>query len=318
MRRLLKIVVITALASTSLFAVRFIAIGTGPLTGVYYPTGVSVCRFMNKYRKKSGIRCSVVSTSGSVFNINALMKRDIDFGIIQNDVFQDAYNGKGVFNGHPFKNLRVVMALHPELLTLVVRKDSRIRNFFDLKGHIISVGNPGSGTEVTVKKIFRKSQKISLGDLKVEKLSAGECADALRDRKIDGYFYIVGHPNANIRDIASAINIDIISLDNIPAIQKLISKNSYYSLGTIPAGMYEGVNHSVKTLSVRAILITRQNEDEQIVYYLTKAILENFDKFKKRHPNYKNLTKEDLLKGFDHSLMHPGAVKAFKEAGLIN
>ena len=317
MKNLLKIALSTALVSTSLFAIRFISIGTGPLTGVYYPTGVSICRLMNKYKKQSGIRCSVMSTAGSVYNINALIKKDIDFGITQNDVFQYAYNGKGIFT-HPYKNLRVVMALHPELLTLIVRKDSGIRNFFDLKGHTISIGNPGSGTKVTVKKIFNKSQRISLGDLKVEKLSSAESADALRDKKIDGYFYIVGHPNANIRDIASAIKIDIISLDNVPEIQKLISENSYYSWGTIPAGMYEGVNHSVKALSVRAILITRQNEDEQVVYYLTKAILENFDKFKKRHPDYRNLTKEDLLKGFDHALLHPGAVKAFKEAGLLN
>jgi len=306
-----------ALLSTSLFAVKFIAIGTGGVTGVYYPTGGAICRLMNKYKSKTGVRCSVESTGGSVYNVNAIRKGELDFGIAQSDVVYEAYHGEGKFKGKPYKDLRVVMTIHPELLTLVVRKDSGIKNFFDLKGHVINIGNPGSGNEAAVTTLFNYCKKMSLKDIKPEGLKASECPNALKDKKIDGYFYMVGHPTANIKDAANSTDIDLISLDNVPAAQKLVAEKPYYAWGVIPAGMYKGVNHPTKTYGVKATLVTSKQMDEKTVYYLTKAILDNFDKFKKMHPAYKNLTKKDLLKGFDHSMMHPGAVKAFKEAGLL-
>ena len=306
-----------ALLSTSLFAVKFIAIGTGGVTGVYYPTGGAICRLMNKYKSKTGVRCSVESTGGSVYNVNAIRKGELDFGIAQSDVVYEAYHGEGKFKGKPYKDLRVVMTIHPELLTLVVRKDSGIKNFFDLKGHVINIGNPGSGNEAAVTTLFNYCKKMSLKDIKPESLKASECPNALKDKKIDGYFYMVGHPTANIKDAANSTDIDLISLDNVPAAQKLVAEKPYYAWGVIPAGMYKGVNHPTKTYGVKATLVTSKQMDEKTVYYLTKAILDNFDKFKKMHPAYKNLTKKDLLKGFDHSMMHPGAVKAFKEAGLL-
>jgi len=306
-----------ALLSTSLFAVKFIAIGTGGVTGVYYPTGGAICRLMNKYKSQTGVRCSVESTGGSVYNINAIRKGELDFGIAQSDVVYQAYHGEGKFKGKPYKDLRVVMTIHPELLTLVVRKDSGIKNFFDLKGHVINIGNPGSGNEAAVTTLFSYCKKMNLKDIKPEGLKASECPNALKDKKIDGYFYMVGHPTANIKDAANSTDIDLISLDNVPAAQKLVAEKPYYAWGVIPAGMYKGVNHPTKTYGVKATLVTSKQMDEKTVYYLTKAILDNFDKFKRMHPAYKNLTKKDLLKGFDHSMMHPGAKKAFKEAGLL-
>jgi TRAP transporter TAXI family solute receptor len=306
-----------ALLTSSAFAYKFITIGTGGVTGVYYPTGGAICRLMNKMKSTTGVKCTVESTGGSVYNINAIKKGELDFGIAQSDVVYQAYNGEGKFKGKPFKGERVVMSIHPELLTLVVRKDAKIKNFFDLKGHRINIGNPGSGNEAAVKTLFDYCKKMNLNDIKVEQLKAAECPNALKDKKIDGYFYMVGHPTANIKDAANSTDIDLISLDNVPAAQKLVKEKPYYAWGVIPAHMYKGVNHPTKTYGVKAILVTSDKMDEKTVYYLTKAILDNFDKFKHMHPAYKNLTKKDLLKGFDHAIMHPGAVKAFKEAGLL-
>jgi TRAP transporter TAXI family solute receptor len=306
-----------ALLTTSAFAYKFITIGTGGVTGVYYPTGGAICRIMNKMKKNTGVKCTVESTGGSVYNINAIKKDELDFGIAQSDVVYQAYHGEGKFKGKPFKGLRVVMTIHPELLTLVVRKDAKIRSFFDMKGHRINIGNPGSGNEAAVRTLFDYCKKMSLNDIKVEQLKAAECPNALKDKKIDGYFYMVGHPTANIKDAANSTDIDLISLDNVPAAKKLVAEKPYYAWGVIPAGMYKGVNHPTKTYGVKATLVTSNKMDEKTVYYLTKAILDNFNKFKHMHPAYKNLTKKDLLKGFDHSMMHPGAVKAFKEAGLL-
>ncbi|WP_457560186.1 TAXI family TRAP transporter solute-binding subunit [Caminibacter sp.] len=311
MKKLFITAISAAILATSAAAYQYITIGTGGVTSVYYPTGGAICRLMNKMKKQTGIKCTVESTGGSVYNINAIKKGELDFGIAQSDVVYQAYKGEGKFKGKPFKGLRVVMSIHPELLTLVVRKDSGIKNFFELKGHRINMGNPGSGNEAAVKTLFHYCKKIHLKDLKIEQLKASECPNALKDKKIDGYFYMVGHPTAN------SVAIDLIPLANVPAAQKLVAEKPYYAWGVIPAGMYKGVNHPTKTYGVKAVLVTSNKIDNKTVYYLTKSILDNFNKFKKMHPAYKNLTKKDLLKGFDLKMLHPGARKAFEEAGLL-
>jgi TRAP transporter TAXI family solute receptor len=306
------------LGATALTAkTEFITIGTGGVTGVYYPTGGAICRIMNKQKKETGIKCTVESTGGSVYNIKTIKAGELDFGIAQSDVVYQATHGEGKFKDKPYKDLKVVMSIHPELLTLAVRKDSGIKKFTDLKGKVINIGNPGSGQEATVKTLFENSKDIKLKDIKVEQLKAAECPNALKDKKLHGYFYMVGHPTANFKDAANSTEIDLIPLKDVPAAQKLVKEKPYYAWGTIPAGMYKGVDHDTETYGVKAVLVTSANEPEKNVYAMTKAILDNFDKFKKLHPAYRNLTKEDLLKGFDHKIMHPGAVKAFKEAGVL-
>ncbi len=310
-------VVAGMLVGTSAYATEFITIGTGGVTGVYYPTGGAICRMMNKVKKETGIKCTVESTGGSVYNIKTIKAGELDFGIAQSDIVYQAANGTGKFKDAPYKDLRVVMSIHPELLTLAVRKDSGIKKFEDLKGKVINIGNPGSGNEATVKMLFDNCQKVKLADIKAEQLKAAECPNALKDKKINGYFYMVGHPTANFKDAANSTEIDLISLKDVPAAQKLVEEKSYYAWGTIPAGMYKGVDHDTVTYGVKAVLVTSSKASEKAVYSMVKSILDNFDKFKKLHPAYKNLTKEDLLKGFDPKLQHPGAVKAFKEAGVL-
>jgi len=315
MKKLFSGLVGTALLATSALAYQYITIGTGGVTGVYYPTGGAICRMMNKVKKDTNIKCTVESTGGSVYNINSIKKGELDFGIAQSDVVYQAYNGTGKFKGKAYKDLRVVMSIHPELLTFVVRKDSGIKNLKDVAGKRINIGNPGSGNEATVNLLFSQPSLKNIHFNK-EGLKAAECPNALKDKKIDGYFYVVGHPTANIKDAANSVAIDLINIDG-PAAQKLVKEKPYYAFGIIPAGMYKGVNHDTKTFGVKAVLVTSASMNDKAVYSMVKAILDNFDKFKKMHPAYKTLTKQDLLKGFDHNMMHPGAVKAFKEAGLL-
>jgi len=305
------------LGSTAFAGMEFITIGTGGVTGVYYPTGGAICRMMNKKKKETGIKCTVESTGGSVYNIKTIKAGELDFGIAQSDVVYQASHGEGKFKDAPYKDLRVVMSIHPELLTLAVRKDSGVKKFQDLKGKHINIGNPGSGNEAAVKLLLETDPDVSLKDITPEALKAAECPNALKDKKIDGYFYMVGHPTANFKDAANSTEIDLIPLDTSKGAQKLVEEKPYYAWGVIPAGMYKGVDHDTKTYGVKAVLVTSAKEGEKEVYALAKSILDNFDAFKKLHPAYKNLTKEDLLKGFDHKIMHPGAVKAFKEAGVL-
>jgi len=315
MKKLFSGLVGTALLATSALAYQYITIGTGGVTGVYYPTGGAICRMMNKVKKDTGIKCSVESTGGSVYNINNIKNGELDFGIAQSDVVYQAYNGTRKFKGKAYKGLRVVMSIHPELLTFVVRKDSGIKSLKDVEGKRINIGNPGSGNETTVNLLFSQPSLKNIKFIK-EGLKAAECPNALKDNKIAGYFYVVGHPTANIKDAANSVAIDLINIDG-PAAQKLVKEKPYYAFGVIPSGMYKGVNHDTKTFGVKAVLVTSNKMSNQAVYAMVKSILDNFAKFKKLHPAYKNLTKADLLKGFDKKMMHPGAVKAFKEAGLL-
>lgn len=318
-KSILSLTVIGAL-SIPAFCSEFITIGTGGVTGVYYPTGGAICRMVNKMKKDTGIRCSVESTGGSVYNVNTIRAGELDFGISQSDIAYQAYNGTGKYEKNAFKDVRSVMAIYPELLTLVVRKEAGITSLKDINGKKINIGDPGSGQRATVEELFDISGgEIGRDKLKLaQELKAAEAPDALRDNKIDGYFYFVGHPNANIKDAANSINIDIVDLtpQNSKAVAKLLKANSYYGMGTIPVGTYKGINRDVKSFGVKAVLLTSAKVSDKAVETLTKAILDNFDDFKKLHPAYATITKEELLEGLG-APMHPAAIKVFKEKGFL-
>ena len=301
--------------STPVFSSQFITIGTGGVTGTYYPTGGAICRFVNQYKKESKIRCSVESTDGSLYNLNTLKNGELDFGIVQSDIVYQASKGEGAFKDAKFPKLRSVIAIYPELLTLVTKKDSNINKLLDIKGKRINLGNSGSGNETTALALFEESG-INKNDLKqVGTFSASEMPDALKNNKIDGYFYMVGHPTANIKDAANSTDIKIIPIDD-NILENLIDKYPYFAKGHIQAGTYRGQEDEIPTFGVKAVLVTNENVNEHTVYLLVKAVLENFDEFKKLHPAYENLTKESLLNGLSAPL-HDGAKKYFEEAGLI-
>jgi len=305
------------LASLSIpaFATQYITIGTGGVTGTYYPTGGAICRMMNKNRKKTGIRCSVESTGGSVYNVNTINVDELDFGISQSDTAYQAYNGVGKFKGKAIKGLRSVLAIYPELLAFVVNKKSGIKTLADVKGKKLNIDIPGSGTRMTTD-IVLKAFGIKESDLALaNELKSSEGPTMLKDNKIDGYFGVFGHPTANIMDAANSVDIDLIPIDGKP-IDDLIAKYSYYAKGVISGTFYKGVKHDTPSIGVKAVLVTKNTINDKIVYTLTKTILDNFEEFKGLHPAYKTITKESLLDGLAIP-QHPGAIKAFKEAGLL-
>ncbi|AXH16110.1 TAXI family TRAP transporter solute-binding subunit [Malaciobacter mytili] len=314
MKKLATAALIGAL-SIPAFAAEFITIGTGGVTGTYYPTGGAICRLVNQYKKETKIRCSVESTGGSVYNINTIKNGELDFGIAQSDVVYQAAKGMGKYQGEPVKKLKAVMAIYPELLTLVSRKDANINTLADVKGKRINLGNPGSGNEATALDLF-KASGIKKEDLSFAgALKASEMPDALRDNKIDGYFYMVGHPTANIKDASNSVDVRIVPLSG-NNVDELIKTHPYFAKANVPGGMYKGNDADVPTFGVKAVLITSDDVSEKAVYTVVKAILENFDTFKQLHPAYSNITKESLLDGLSAPL-HEGAKKYFKEAGIL-
>jgi len=303
-----------ATLSLPVFATEFITIGTGGVTGTYYPTGGAICRLVNKMKKETKIRCSVESTGGSVYNINTIKNKELDFGIAQSDVVYQASRGNGKFKGKKVTKLRSVMAIYPELLALVTRKDSNIHKLSDIKGKRINLGNPGSGNEATALTLFEQSG-IKKSNLKLAgALKAAEMPDALKDNKIDGYFYMIGHPTANIKDASNSVDTRIIPLDG-SNIENLLKKYPYFAKASIQGGMYKGNEKDIPTFGVKAVLVTSTDVSDKAVYTLVKAVLENFEDFKKLHPAYEHITKESLLDGLSAPL-HKGAKKYFKEAGI--
>ena len=315
MKKTITTVALAAVLTVPAFAAEFITIGTGGVTGTYYPTGGAVCRLVNKMRKDTGIRCSVESTGGSVYNINTIKAGELDFGIAQSDVVYYAMSGEQKFEGNAYKGVRSVMGIYPELLAFVVSKASGIKSMADMKGKRINIDIPGSGTRVTAE-IAMDALGVKKEDLSlVSELKSTEGPNMLKDKKIDGYFGVFGHPTANIKDAANSIESDLIPIAGAP-IDALIKKYPYYAKGVISGTFYKGITHDTPSIGVKAVLVTSDKVSEKAVYTVTKAIVDNFEDFKKLHPAYKTITKESLLEGTVAPL-HPGAAKYYKEIGLL-
>ncbi len=295
---------------------RFISIGTGGLTGVYYPTGGAICRLLNKERRTHGIRCSVESTGGSIFNLNTLASGELDFGVAQSDWQYHAYEGSSKFSEQgPNKDLRAVFSIHSEPFTVMARDDSGIKSFTDLPGKRVNIGNPGSGQRGTME-VLMQTLGWKRDDFKlVSELKATEQARALCDNKIDAMIYTVGHPNASIKEAATACEAHLVPVTG-EAVEKLIAAHPYYAAAMIPGGLYRGSESDTPTFGVKATLVTSAKVDEAVVYALVKAVFENLDNFRQLHPAFEHLQAADMLKG-NSAPFHPGAVRYFKEAGLM-
>src|SRR5918999_540154 len=294
----------------------FVTIGTGGVTGVYYAAGGAICRLVNKDRKTHGIRCSVESTGGSAFNVNTIKAGELDFGMAQSDVQYNSLKGLGAFKDNPFPELRAVFSVHPEPFTVLTRKEANITKFEDLKGKRFNVDNPGSGTRASLEQLVDAlGWKLSDFSLASE-LKADEHGPALCDNKIDGFFYGVGHPSANIQDPTTTCGAKLVSVTG-PAVDKLIAAKPYYAKATIPGGLYNNNPQPTETYGVLATLVTSAKVPDDTVYQLVKATFENFDEFKKLHPAFANLDPAKMVKDGNSAPLHPGAEKYYKEKGWL-
>jgi TRAP transporter TAXI family solute receptor len=296
---------------------RFVTIGTGGVTGVYYAAGGAICRLVNKDRAKHGIRCSVESTGGSVFNINTMRAGELDMGVAQSDWQFHATKGTSVFKDQgPFTDLRAMFSLHPEPFTVLARKEANIKRFEDFKGKRFNVGNPGSGTRASMEELLN-AMGWKLGDFALaSELRADEHGAALCDNKIDGFFYGVGHPSANIQDPTTTCGAQLVSLTG-PAVDKLVKENPYYAYATIPGGLYANNPNAAQTYGVLATFVTTSKVPADVVYNVTKAVFDNFDEFKKLHPALAILDPKKMIRDGLSAPLHEGAVRYYKEKGWM-
>ncbi|MEO0752784.1 MAG: TAXI family TRAP transporter solute-binding subunit [Pseudomonadota bacterium] len=317
--KLIGAVLIAGLTAASMTtAQEFISIGTGGVTGVYYPTGGAICRLVNKSRKEHGIRCAVESTGGSVYNINTIKAGELEFGVAQSDWQHHAFNGTSKFEGDAaFPNIRAVMSVHPEPFTLIVRGDSDIAGFADIAGKRVNVGNPGSGQRATME-VVMDAFGITMDDLALAtEYKGSEMAKQLCDGNIDAMIYTIGHPAAAIKEATTTCDAKLVSVTGAP-IDQLVADNPFYRVATIPGGMYKGTDGDTTTFGVGATFVTSADVPEETVYVVAKAVMENIDDFRGLHPAFANLDPAEMVSDGLSAPLHDGAAKAYKELGLID
>ncbi len=296
---------------------QFITIGTGGVTGVYYPTGGAICRLVNKGRKDHGIRCSVESTGGSVYNTRTIRQGELDFGVVQSDVQAAGLAGTGAFTDDgPYPELRALFSVHPEPMHVMARADSGITDIDSMKGKKVNIANPGSGTRVLAETLM-KYAGISPSDFSLAaELKSSEQSAALCDGKIDATIWAAGLPNGSSQEATSSCDVKIIPLAG-SAIDSLLADNSAYAAATIPGGMYPGNPDDIPSWGPKATFVTSANTPDDVVYAVVAAVFDNFDDFKKLHPAFGRLVEAEMIKDGLTADLHPGAVKYYKERGWM-
>jgi len=315
---------IAALAAISIGALTlpansetFVTIGTGGQTGVYYQVGGSICRLVNRGTKDHDIKCTH-TTGGSIANINGIRAGDLDLGVAQSDWQFHAYNGTAPdkFPDGKFEDLRAVFSVHPEPFTVVARADSGIKTFEDLKGKRVNVGNPGSGARATFEVVMKKMGWTMDDFLLAAELKSAEQSAALCDNKVDAIVFTVGHPSGTIKEATTSCESILIAANN-DIIKELAGSADYYAMTKIKGGTYTGNPDDVETFGVGATFVASAKTDDDVVYQITKAVFDNFKRFKKMHPAFTNLEPSVMIKDNLSAPLHDGAVKYYKEQGWM-
>jgi len=305
---------------------RFVTIGTGGPTGVYFVAGNSICRMLalvegvgrsgDQFRQH-GIRCAAPSSAGSTYNIGQITEGEFQFGIVQSDWQFHSVNGSKADRVVSNADLRAVFSLHPEPYQIVVGADSGINSWADLLGKRFNIGNPGSGQRGTTEELLAAFGNATGDFAATTELTSSEQSGALCDGNIDAFGYTVGFPNGGVAAATDGCGARIINLteDEVTA---LVDANPFYSFATIPAGTYSTLDTDVTTFGVRATFVTSADVPDDVVYELTRAVFQNLDTFKNLHPAFSVLTAEGMIKDGLSAPLHPGAERYYREVGLIN
>jgi TRAP transporter TAXI family solute receptor len=271
---------------------------------------------VNAKRKQYGIRATVESTGGSVFNVNAILSGDLEFGVVQSDRQYQAIKGIADWKDKgPQQDIRAVFSIHPENVDLIVAVESGINSIQDIKGKRINLGNIGSGYRQNAIDALIANGLDYKKDFHSESIKAAESPGLIQDGRIDGAFYTVGHPSGYYKEATSGRRkVKFIPITNIDS---LLEKYPYYAKSVTRMELYPGAANKgdVPTFGVKATFVTSIKVPEDIVYAITKEVFDNFDSFKKLHPAYGGLKKENMLDGLSAPI-HPGAMRYYKEVGL--
>jgi len=300
-------------ASTVLAAKKFVSIASGWVVGVYYPLAGAISNIAHK--NLPDIKITVESSGASVANAKLIAAGDADMAILQNDMAFYALQGVKPMFDKPVPNIRGITSLYQEHCQIQARKDAKIASVKDLKGKRVCVGPLGSGTEQNAMQIL-EMYGMKFDDFsKVERLTATESSDYIKDGRIDAAFYSVGVGAAGLVDTANTVDCVIVPID-VQTADALIKKYPFFTKAIVPKGAYKGIEQDVPTVAVMAILVARAEMEEGMAYQITKAIFENLADIERAHAKGKELKLETALNGMSIPL-HPGAEKFYKEKGIV-
>lgn len=304
-------------AGPALAADKFVTIGTANELGVYYPAGGAICRLLKRGIKEHGIRCFVQATSGSVYNLKALQKGELDVAIAQTDWINSAMKGTNEFAASGAnKKLRSIFSLHTEAFTVLAREDAHIRKVSDLKGKRVGVGKDGSGMRATAEEFIKAEGWTKSTFASFSELNPTDQVKALCSGEVDAVFYTTGHPNGRTQEITHKCKTNLVPVEG-PEIDKLLKDKSYYHRVTLPAGMYPGMKDAVATFGVKAALVTSARVDDEAVFQIVKAVFDNLDNFKTLHPVFASLDKQRMVSEGIVAPLHPGAERYYRQSGLL-
>src|SRR5690554_96159 len=294
---------------------RYVTIGTGGQTGVYYMAGQSICRFVN--RNAENLKCNAPASGGGVANVNGLRSGEFNFGVMQSDHQYKTMKGLAPFESHgEMGELRAVFSLQSEVFTVLARRDANIKSLDDLKGKRVNIGNPGSGQRDTLEEIMQvKGWDRSVFALAAE-LKPAEQASALNDNNIDAMTYFVGHPNGAIQEATTTVDAVLVPITG-PEIDELLAEKNYYTKAEIPAGLYKGNDTPTQSIGGKAVISTSANTSPELVYQVVKSVFDNLERFKRLHPAFSDLNEQDMIKAGLSAPLHEGAVRYYKERGWL-
>ena len=296
---------------------RFVTIGTGGQTGVYYVAGQSICRFLNRGAADHQIKCNAPASGGGVANVNGIRSGEFNFGIMQSDHQYKAMKGVEPFKAEgPMDDIRAVFSLQSEVFTILARKDAKVASFDDLKGKRVNIGKPGPGQRDTFEEIMGVKGWDKSAFSLVSELKPAEQASALGDNNIDAMSYFVGHPNGAIQEASTTTDTVLVPVTGLE-IDKLLAEKSYYSKAEIPGGLYKGSPNPTPSIGGKAVLSTSAKADPEVVYQLVKSVFDNLDRFKRLHPAFADLKEADMIKVGLSAPLHEGAVRYYKGRGWM-
>jgi len=279
---------------------------------VYFVIGGGIASILSKY---AGVEAAAEVTAASVDNCKLIAAKKSDLGLIMGDTGYDAFKGLGNFKGRPLP-LRTVTVLYPNLMHVVALEGKGIKKVADLKGKRVSTGAPGSGTEVKALRVLEAAGVNHEKDMRKDRLGASESAGALKDGKIDAYFWDGGVPTSSVLDLAASPGVKMVLIPHEDLIPKMVEKyGPVYYQTIIPKKLYTGVDVDTNVAGVGNLLMCHQDMDEKLVYDITKNI---FDRLKELAAIHKEALNINLKDGSGNKAVpyHKGAAKFFKEKGF--